>query len=88
MKHLLVRFQPRLKHGGLVTFKGSRANQAVHWTLQAWNPETQEFQAPFGSLLYSITKTDSSSLSVNVYNAPNGILEPDIYDVITVRWND
>jgi hypothetical protein len=88
MTHLLVRFQPRVKYGGLVTFKGTRANQAVYWTLQAWNPETQEFQAPLGSLSYSRTKTDSSSLSVNIYNAPTSIINPDVYDVIIARWND
>jgi len=41
MSHLITRFVPRLNYGGIVTFKGTRANQAVYWSIEGFYPEMQ-----------------------------------------------
>lgn len=86
--HLNINFEARPGYGGVITFSGTRANQAVYWSLLGYNSETQEYGVAYGSLRYSKTRTNFSSQSANIYQAPLEYPGENLYDVITVRWND
>lgn len=88
MGNLLVPFNTYLGSGGVITFRGTRAYQAVFWSLQSYNPDTGVYGAALGSLKYSKTKTDGCYCSVNVYHAPEADPGDNSYDVVTVKWSD
>jgi len=84
MSRLKAPFVAYFKGAGVITFVGDRANQAVFWSLRSYNPETQEYGSPVGSLLYDRTKTDQTFLSTNVYTCPE--IDTGVYDVVKVEW--
>lgn len=86
MARLIVRFQPRVGIGGVITWQGDRANQAVFWELKSVNIITGVEGAPYGSLLYDRTHTDKSYLCTNIYTAPDVAPPDNVYDKVKVRW--
>lgn len=86
MSRLKIHFTPRIKGTGVITFVGNRENQAVHWSLRGYNPDTQEIVDPVGTLSHARTKTDKTYCSTNVYICPE--IDTGIYDLLKVEWND
>ena len=70
MSNLLVRFVTYIRGGGLITFVGTRVNQAVYWSALCYDPETDYWWPPIGQLLRERTKTDKTMLTINGYKAP------------------
>ena len=90
MSRLKCRFTVYIGGGGVLTFAGDRQNQAAYWELVSYDPDTETYGAPLGSLTKSVTKTGSNYLSTNSYVAPKTALgEGDNrYDVVRVKWAD
>lgn len=70
MSRILVRFVTYIKAGGVLTFVGTRVNQAVHWAALCYDTIKDAYWPSVGVLNAPRTKTDKSSLSTNVYYAP------------------
>jgi len=71
MSRIIVPFPPRVGCSGVVTFQGDRPDQAIFWELVSYDPADPDVEhPPQGSLKFPVTKTDKSSLTVNVYRAP------------------
>lgn len=86
MANLLARFVTYLKGGGVLTFVGTRVNQAVYWEALAYDPFTDMYWPPAGALQTAYTKTDKSYLSTNVYTAPTSV--PKIRWGTGYRWGE
>lgn len=70
MSRILIRFVTYIKGGGVITFVGTRVNQAVHWVIQCFDPLTGYWWPSVGTLGRERTRTDKTMLSVNTYLAP------------------
>jgi len=70
MSNLLVRFVTFIKGGGVLTFVGTRNNQAVHWEALVYDPFKDSYWPPVGGLAQPRTHTDKTNLTTNVYTAP------------------
>jgi hypothetical protein len=73
----------RLKAGGVITFQGTAAGQAVYWSLVGHDAGHGEVAA-LGSLSKAISQTDASGCAVNLYMAPETV-PPDYHDHLTVK---
>jgi hypothetical protein len=86
MSRLRIRFNTHLKGGGVITFVGDRAYQAVHWETLAYDVFTDAYWPPIGTLGQERTKTGKSFLSTNTYLAPTR--QPKIRWGTGYRWGE
>jgi hypothetical protein len=86
MSRLRIRFNTYLNGGGVITFVGDRANQAVHWEALVYDPFTEAYWPPIGTLGKERTHTDKTLLSVNTYLAPTR--QPHIRWGTGYRWGE
>ena len=69
---LKVPFKTRVKGGGVLTFIGNLAEQAVSWFLDAIDPRPGMGPwPPVGSLRWQRRKTDKAHRATNIYLAPD-----------------
>jgi hypothetical protein len=59
MSNFIVRFQPRIGGGGVITYRAGTPFAATYWSLLG-----------NGSLRYQRVKADAAGLAVNIYLAP------------------
>ncbi|MFA5112615.1 MAG: hypothetical protein WC443_14480 [Desulfobaccales bacterium] len=67
---LLAPASPCIKGGAVLTAVGDGPDQALYWEVASLDPDTGEEGPGLGSLKWQITRTDASSRSVNLYQAP------------------
>lgn len=71
MPRLKAPFTPRPRGGGVITFIGTMAEQALYWFLEAIDPRSGMGPWPAaGSLKWQRTKTGKTKRSVNAYTGP------------------
>jgi hypothetical protein len=70
MSNFIVRFQPRIGGGGVITYRAGTPFAATYWELRGKDPETQAPLSPHGELRYQRVKADAAGLAVNIYLAP------------------
>lgn len=68
---LKVPFRAHVKGGGVLTFIGTAEDQAVYWSLLAFDPATGLSWGPVGELRKAVTFTDKSNRATNIYMAPD-----------------
>jgi hypothetical protein len=67
---LKIPFLTRVNGGGVITFIGTKADQAVYWELWGYCFDTDVVCGACGFLKYERTRTDGTGLSANGYIAP------------------
>ena len=68
---LLAPTSPCIKGGAVLTAVGDIPDQALYWEVVGLDPETGEEGPGLGSLQWTVTRTDTSFRSVNLYRAPS-----------------
>jgi hypothetical protein len=68
--NISVSSPPRIKSGAVLTAVGDAPDQAIYWEVLGLDPESGEEGPALGSLKWSVTRTDASCRSVNLYQSP------------------
>jgi serine/threonine protein kinase HipA of HipAB toxin-antitoxin module len=81
---LLAPFRACVAGGGVLTFIGDEPNQVIYWSIEGFDPETEDSCPPVGSLRWQYNRTDKSSRATNIYLAPK-INPGAVYDRVTAK---
>jgi hypothetical protein len=76
MSNFIVKFQPRIGGGGVITYRAGTPFAATYWSLLG-----------NGSLRYQRVKADAAGLAVNIYLAPKNAELAGQIDTVIVRMS-